>query len=92
MIEAGFTVVMVLGILYSVIVFSEKKKQSSEQLQDKESAEPKIVYIPVVGTHDEPELKASIAAEGGVKRKPDHAQMASDDYHYDKFKKKVKRY
>ncbi len=77
---------------FCCVVYTEKSKKLSEETQIKEPVEPKVVYIPVVGTHDEPELKASIATEGVVKRKPDHAQLASDDYHYDKFKKRVRRY
>lgn len=49
------------------------------------------VFIPVVGEDDEPELKPT-GLPDGQKRKLDHTQMATDDYHYDKFKKRVKRF
>ena len=64
---------------------------SEEAKRSGATVEPQVVYIPVVGSNDEPELKPSIGGEG-VKRKPDHAQLASDDYHYDRFKKKVRRF
>ena len=52
---------------------------------------PHPVFIPVVGENDEPELKPTGQTDS-QKRKLDHAQMATDDYHYDKFKKRVKRF
>ena len=47
-------------------------------------------YIPVVG-ENEPELKPTTVAETH-KRKVDHAQMATDDFHYDKYRKKARRF
>lgn len=77
---------------YFFVVYSDKnKKTASEEENGSDSSQSKLVYIPVVGSNDEPELKASVSGDG-LKRKPDHTQLASDDYHYDKFKKKAKRY
>ena len=54
-------------------------------------------FIPVVGSFDEPELKPTARDDGGgatgtKKRKPaaDHSQLPTDDYHFDKFRKKAK--
>ena len=60
-------------------------------MKKEDKSNPAPVYIPVVGSNEEPELKPSITIEV-QKRKNDTSQMASDDYHYDKFKKKVKRF
>jgi hypothetical protein len=50
----------------------------------------KEVYIPVVG-EGEPELKAANVGDGH-KRKIDQSQLATDDYAYDKYRKKTRHY
>lgn len=52
--------------------------------------EPEPVYIPVVG-EGEPELKP-VGGSETHKRKVDHSHMATDDLHYDKYRKKVKHF
>lgn len=76
--------------LHSLRFFKEKAKPLPVK-REEDKSNPAPVYIPVVGSNEEPELKPSITIEV-QKRKNDTSQMASDDYHYDKFKKKVKRF
>ena len=52
------------------------------------SQEP--AYIPVVG-ENEPELKPTGPSKSGRKRL-DPGQMATDDFHYDKYKKRSRHY
>lgn len=80
-----FNVFIVFFLVY-------KEKEKPFVLKKKEAKPlPQPVFIPVVGANDEPELKPAGLMEG-QKRKTDHSQMPSDDYHYDKFKKKIKRF
>ena len=65
---------------------SAKSKENSSNQQSQQPA-----FIPVVG-ESEPELKATGTAMEAHKRKLDHTQMATDDYHYDKFKKKARHF
>ncbi len=48
------------------------------------------MYIPVVG-EEEPELKVASTADTH-KRKVDQSQLATDDYCFDKFRKKTRHY
>ena len=48
------------------------------------------MLIPVVG-EEEPELKAASNTDNH-KRKVDQSQLATDDYAYDKFRKKTRHY
>ena len=57
----------------------------------KEPETPQPAYIPVVGENDEPELKPT-NTQDSTKKKVDHTQMPTDDFHYDKFKKRVRRF
>lgn len=71
------------------LVYKHKKHDNPpKRPAAKEEAEP--VYIPVVG-ESEPELKAANTAETH-KRKLDQSQLATDDYCYDKFRKKTRHY
>uniref|UniRef100_A0A1X7UGC7 Uncharacterized protein n=1 Tax=Amphimedon queenslandica TaxID=400682 RepID=A0A1X7UGC7_AMPQE len=70
-------------------------KRSQEEEETESRDQPS--FIPVVGSFDEPELKPTTRDEGGggpntKKRKPgaDHSQLPTDDYHFDKFRKKAK--
>ena len=47
-------------------------------------------YIPVVG-ENEPELKPAGPSKSARKRL-DPGQLATDDFHYDKYKKRARRY
>ena len=71
------------------LVYKVKEKPAAKE--EPEEKPQQRVFIPVVGENDEPELKPTGQLDG-QKRKMDHGQMATDDYHYDKFKKRVKRF
>ncbi|XP_065916726.1 splicing factor C9orf78 homolog [Dysidea avara] len=49
------------------------------------------VYVPVVGEHDNPEYRPMVSMETS-KRKTDKTQIATDDFHFDKYKKKARKY
>lgn len=51
----------------------------------------KTEYIPVVG-ENEPELVPMGQAETKRKKKLDQSQMATDDFHYDRFRKKTRMF
>ena len=51
----------------------------------------KPAYIPVVG-ENEPEMRLASAHEPPKRKQCEQALMATDDYHFDKYKKKAKRY
>ena len=58
--------------------------------EEEESAKPE--FIPVVG-ENEPELvPTGQGAENKRKKKLEQAQMATDDYHYDRFRKKTRMF
>ena len=76
-----------------IIVFKEKERSTLAVKKEVSQTEDPI-FIPVVGAHDEPELKlTTVVSDTSVKKRKntDHNQLPSDDYHYDKFKKKAKR-
>ena len=60
-------------------------------VKKKEPEKPQPAFIPVVGENDEPELKPA-NTQDPTKRKVDHTQMPTDDFHYDKFKKRGRRF
>lgn len=77
-------------LLYSFVVFKEKERS---RVPKKEEPPPQPVFIPVVGAFNEPELKPTLVEEkknNTKKRKTDLTQLPSDDYHFDRFRKKVK--
>lgn len=59
-----------------------------------EKHEDQPTFIPVVGSFDEPELKPTTKDEttNPKKRKTaaDHSQLPTDDYHFDRFRKRAK--
>jgi len=65
---------------------SAKCKENSSNQQSQQPA-----FIPMV-EENEPELKGTGTAMEAHKRKLDHTQMATDDYHHDKFKKKARHF
>lgn len=62
------------------------KKEGKEGEEEEEV----VTYVPVVG-EGEPELRPTGQVEL-TKRKVDHSQMATDDYIYDRYRKKVRHY
>ena len=65
------------------------KHSSSDRPGEKEEpAKPE--YIPVVG-ENEPELVPTGQTES-KRKKRDQAQMATDDFHYDRFRKKTRMF
>ena len=73
--------------LYST-VFKEDRGQREDTKKEEEQAQP--TYIPVVG-ESEPELK-QVGQGEPHKRKMEQSQLATDDFHYDKYRKKVRRF
>lgn len=65
-------------------------KQSIQQSKEEEEP-PKTEYIPVVG-ENEPELMPTGNVERQRKKKLDQSQMATDDFHYDRFRKKTRMF
>ena len=64
-------------------------KDAATKEPDK-SAPQEPAYIPVVG-ENEPELKPTGSTKNARKRL-DPGQMATDDFYYDKYKKRSRRY
>ena len=50
------------------------------------------MYIPVVGENDRPEFRPTTSTETVKKKKVDQTHLATDDFYFDKYKKKSKRY
>jgi hypothetical protein len=77
--------------LHSLRFFKEKERSSNTGKKEEPNEPP--VFIPVVGIDEEPELKLAPAVnkENEKKKKIDHTQQPSDDYHFDRFNKKAKR-
>lgn len=73
---------------HAYIVYKGKKVTGHQPKEEEKPARPE--YIPVVG-ENEPELMPTGHVEG-PKRKLDQAQMATDDLHYDRFKKKARMF
>ena len=65
-----------------------KNNQQEESKKEREEEAPPT-YIPVVG-ESEPELK-QVGHGEAHKRKMEQSQLATDDFHYDKYRKKVRR-
>lgn len=68
---------------------ADRNRGTPASKEEPESKQP--AFIPVVG-ESEPELKPTGTTVEAHKRKLDFAQMATDDYHYDKYKKKARRF
>ena len=65
------------------------KHPSQQSKKEEEPAKPE--YIPVVG-ENEPELMPTGHVEKQRKKKLDQSQMATDDFHYDRFRKKTRMF
>ena len=50
------------------------------------------MYIPVVGENDKPEFRQTVSMETTKNKKVDQTHLATDDFYFDKYKKKAKRY
>lgn len=75
------------------LVFKNDRGQSEAAKKEKAKEEEKTqqpAYIPVVG-ESEPELKP-VGQADSHKRKIEHTQLATDDYHYDKYRKRTRRF
>ena len=59
--------------------------------EEEAEAPAKPEYIPVVG-ENEPELVPAGQVENKRKKKLDQSQMATDDLHYHRFKKKTRMF
>ena len=68
---------------------SRRPSQQGKEEEEEKPAKPE--FIPVVG-ETEPELVPAGHAENKRKKKLDQAQMATDDYHYDRFRKKTRMF
>lgn len=76
-------------MLYLCLVYKGHRQQADRQSKPAPE-EKKEVYIPVVG-EGEPELKVANVGDNH-KRKIDQSQLATDDYCYDKYRKKTRHY
>ena len=70
------------------VVFKAKDVHHEKKEPEKPPEQP--AYIPVVG-ESEPELKPAGQVESH-KRKLDQSQLATDDFHYDKYRKRIKHF
>ena len=73
-----------------VLVYKNKGHRNQGKQSTEAGANPPTTFIPVVG-ESEPELKMT-GAGNAQKRKLDPSQLATDDYFYDKYRKKTKHY
>ena len=80
-------------LLYYVVYKQKDHDSRGEKVAGKEGdkkAPPEPAYIPVVG-ENEPELKPAGPTKNAKKRL-DPGQLATDDFHYDKYKKRSRHY
>lgn len=75
--------------LHSLRFHRGSKHPSQQSKKEEEPAKPE--YIPVVG-ENEPELMPTGHVEKQRKKKLDQSQMATDDFHYDRFRKKTRMF
>ena len=78
-------------------VYKERRPRKPDQNEggvageEEGGKEQAPAYIPVVG-ENEPELKPASATADSQKRKLEHNQQATDDFHYDKYRKRSRRF
>lgn len=77
--------------LYFSVVNKAKGPRDSKTADKLKQPEPPV-YVPVVGESDKPEFRPTVSTETVKKKKVDQAQLATDDFYFDKYKKKSKRY
>lgn len=93
-----FSQALICPLSLLLLVFKEKDRNrhtKKEQEEAQLSQQQQPVFIPVVGANDEPELKPTTQPLDDVslkKRKSELAQMPTDNYHFDRFKKKAKSF
>lgn len=75
-------------LVHALAVYKAKDGQHQAAPKKEQEKAPQPAYIPVVG-ENEPELKPTGPSETH-KRKLDQSQMATDDYHYDKYRKRTR--
>jgi hypothetical protein len=75
--------------LHSLRFHKGSKQPTQQSKEEEEPAKPE--YIPVVG-ENEPELMPAGHVENKRKKKLDQSQMATDDFHYDRFRKKTRMF
>ena len=68
-----------------------KAKRPGETDNKLKKPEPPV-FVPVVGETDKPEFRPTVSTETVKKKKVDQTQLATDDFYFDKYKKKSKRY
>lgn len=71
---------------------NKARRPSDSKTADKLKQPEPPVYVPVVGESDKPEFRPTVSTEGVKKKKVDQTQLATDDFYFDKYKKKAKRY
>lgn len=76
-------------ISHLCVVYKGHRQQPNKQPKPPPQ-EKTEVYIPVVG-ESEPELKVANTTDNH-KKKIDQSQLATDDYCYDKYRKKTRHY
>ena len=82
---------MINTVLY--FIFAVNKARGSRQSKAAEESKrlEAPVYVPVVGEHENPEYRTVVSMETS-KKKNDNTQLATDDFHFDKYKKKARKY
>ena len=71
---------------------NKAKEHGDSKTAEKAKQPESPVYVPVVGGSDKPEFRPTISTETVKKKKLDQTQLATDDFYFDKYKKKAKRY
>ena len=88
MIHYWYYMLMFLGLVYKHKDRDPRGQEAAKESDKKTPQEP--AFIPVVG-ENEPELKPTGPTKSSRKRL-DPGQLATDDFHYDKYKKRSRHY
>lgn len=86
--EAVTQIITHTSWVHVLTVNKAKGPGDSDKLKQQEPP----VYVPVVGENDKPEFRPTVSTEAVKKKKLDQTQLATDDFYFDKYKKKSKRY
>ena len=77
--------------LFILAVYKDRSHRTrSKRSSGDDAANSQSTFIPVVG-EDEPELKKT-GGTNAQKRKLDPSQLATDDFFYDKYRKRTRHY
>jgi len=81
------------GLITLYFIFAVNKARGFRNSKAaEESKRPEaLVYVPLVREHENPEYRPVVSMETS-KKKTDNAQPATDDFHFDKYKKKARKY